>query len=114
MEVPENNRRHGGEPRGDGPELLQESVLRWDCVEGVATEVKLSPNAVVGCLFSDSVVRVVLIDYQVPVGVVGGVKVGDDTTGDAQETHHCKHKACSRVDMTTDTEASKVRVIKFW
>lgn len=48
----------------------------------------LSPDAVVGLFFPDSVVSVVHVNDQVLVSVVRWAEVGDHTAGDPQETHH--------------------------
>lgn len=48
----------------------------------------LSPDAVVGLVFSESIVVVEGVNDEVAVGVMGWIKVGDHTAGDAQEAHH--------------------------
>lgn len=57
------------------------------CIRQVRNR-SLSPNTVVGCFLLDSVVGMVHVNDQVPVVVVGWLKVGDHTAGDAQEAHH--------------------------
>lgn len=56
----------------------------------------LSPDAVVGRFFPDSVVSVVHVNGQVLVSVVRWAEVGDHTAGDPQETHHWTRTQRSR------------------
>lgn len=58
------------------------------CVCKLRNYVCDSPNTVLGFFLSDTIIGVVYIDNQIPIVVMGRLKVGDHPAGDAQQTHH--------------------------